>query len=165
MWQKKMVLSTLVAMVAVVITLLSRGAEDMWILNAIISLLVTEKLMLVNSLPVGHGVNGMRHVCKFPAAIFPFYALFLLCGIGLTLISSDSTLLLSTIARVHATGVVAIVGVLAGVIEWYAFSHKETYYVSESQERHLLKAKGLSDANIEELIREGRAHGFFGPQK
>ncbi len=133
-----------------------------WISSAIYAYTVNQ-LMTVNMAPVGHGVNGSRHIIGMPIFIFGSY-LALLCIILFLMLTNVPTLLPVTNANFRVLGLGFFFGWVGGIVDWYWASSKLTWYFSEYRERMALKAKGLDERRINTLIDQMRRARLLPPK-
>lgn len=159
------VLRVTLAFVATILAgyyILGQVNEVVWIASAM-SGFVIAKLTMANLMPMGHGVNGSRHIMGMPIFIFVWYLL-LLCIILFLMLTNVPELLPVTNANFRVFGLGLFFGWAGSIVDWYVSSSKLTYYASEFQERLSLKARGCDDKYIDTLIEQMRSKGVFPPK-
>lgn len=121
------------------------------------------KLLLTNLMPTGHGVNGRRHILGMPIVLFVGYLVILVLALLLGLVDVPA-LLPVTNANFRVLGLSIFYGWMAALIDWYAFSYKDTYYASEYEVLVMLKARGVTSDEVKDKIIMGlRAKGYLRP--
>jgi|GEM_PF-6463889 hypothetical protein len=139
--------------------------SDMARVNAFAAFFISTQLNMSNKSAYAHGVNGSRHVLSMPISLFIKYLVVLVACmlLAFTSLSTERGPAVVATLRLHLVAFSGLLGWLASLIYWYVFSYKETYYLSESYERDLLKMDGNNDARIEDVIAHGKRKGLFGP--
>jgi len=138
---------------------------DMAYVDAFATFFVATQLNMSNKSAYAHGINGSRHVLSMPIGLFIKYLVILIAFMLFafsSLSNADGPLVAATF-RLHLCAFSGLLGWFAALIYWYAFSFRETFYLSESYERDLLKMDGTNDARIEDVIAHGKRKGLFGP--
>ncbi|MGC9602579.1 MAG: hypothetical protein ABSE76_02460 [Minisyncoccia bacterium] len=134
-------------------------------INAFATFFIATQLNMSNKSAYAHGINGGRHVLSMPIGLFIKYLVVLIAFMLLAFssLSNENGLSVAATFRLHLCAFSGLLGWLAALIYWYAFSYRETYYLSESYERELLKMNGTNDARIEDVIAHDKRKGLFGP--
>jgi hypothetical protein len=118
--------------------------------------------MLVNRMVYAHGVDGKAKLFGMPLPLFIFYLLTLVISLYIGIGLNDH------IGLFHALRLLSpsiIIGWVAGLLDWYLFSSRETYYYSEATERANMTAEGINERDIETVIQVFRDDGLFDPDK
>ncbi len=159
------ILRTLLAFLATVAVgryILGEFNAVVWISSGI-AVYTVNQMTMANMMPVGHGVNGSRHIIGMPMFVFVSY-LALLGLILFTTMVNEPTLLPVTNANFRVLGLGFFFGWAGGIIDWYVSSSKMTWYFSEYRERMVMKAKGLDEQRINTLIDQMRRARLLPPK-
>jgi len=102
----------------------------------------SSKCLAANNFAVGHGVNGKMHILGMPVVLFVCYSFIFLCLLVIMPSQQDGVLLhQETIANLQSFVASVAIGWLIGIIDWYTFSRKETFYFCENAVRGDLISK------------------------
>jgi len=159
------VLRTLLVFVAALLCgryILGEFSGVVWI-SSVIAAYAANQMTMANMMPVGHGVNGSRHIIGMPIFIFGSY-LALLCIILFLMLTNVPTMLPVTNANFRVLGLGFFFGWAGGIVDWYWASSKQTWYFSEYRERMALKAQGLDERRINAMIEQMRRSRLLPPK-
>jgi hypothetical protein len=137
-------------------------------LNAVVGIsmalagFAASQLIRTNLMPMGHGVNGKKHIIGMPIVLFVIYLAILALALSIGLVN-DPMLLSVTNTNLRVAGLSICYGWAAALIDWYALSYEDTYYASEYAARGVLEARGASKEETEKVLAELRAKGILRP--
>jgi hypothetical protein len=127
------------------------------------ALVMTFSLIVLNGSEYGHGVEKRLHILRMRPWHFFVYVAITSIAVYICLIT-DTKVSVSSIARLHATGLTAVFAVAAAFIDWQLLAYDETFYLSEDIFRQKYAELGFHEEDVELLINDQRNKGSL-PQK
>lgn len=130
-------------------------------LNTVVTLSAAFLFLHANILPIGHGINGKRHVAGMPVSLLGLYVLILISALWSLL---QGSLFPESRMLSYALAFSIFASIFVGMIDWYFFSQKSTYHETEDYVRRGHEREGGWKESATRLdIQRRRQAGRFGP--